>query len=200
MAGTFVLLLCTNGTMWGDMLKFSGLLSMSSHDLTWDELFSFLRLFIAELVLAVAVVAGCEYSIYHAFKHGRKTRFEKRLMLIFATYVNALAGIAGGVHVFKESHGFLMIFPVWNIICGAWLLFLFRTKAIDESNVSDRDVELPHVLVGLAVLGIVFALCQYVCAYYWAITFSICVGYATSFSKLIWRLPTRLPIMRTRSR
>lgn len=173
MATTFLLLLFTNATLRAEA----------------DE-FLFTRFDPRLLILVLLAVAGLVLSICHVFTRRPKSSFEKFLMVLFAVCINGYGGIAAGVHILGQSKGWLIVFPIWNIICGAWLLLLFRCHAIDDSNVSDRNAALPQALIGLAALGALFTLCQYVWDCYWAITLSICVVYATSFSELIWKLAT----------
>jgi len=154
------------------------------------------RLLVRDFDLRYAIViafssCGIVLSIYHVLTRRPKSKGQKFLMLFFAIYVNALAALAAGIHLFKQSKGWAFVFPLWNIANGLWLLFLFRCEAIDESHISDEHARPLETFVGAGVLIGLFALCQYVWDCYWAITFSVCVGHATPFGRLIPRLMRR---------
>lgn len=136
---------------------------------------------------AVIVLGGVCLSIYHVFTTREKTDIEKMIMLIFAVLTNAGAGIVAGVYVIKNSdvHNWLIVFPIWNIINGVLLLLMLRFRIIDTECISDRDATITDVIIGLAAVLVIFILCNYVFKLYWAITFSICIIYATSFDKAL---------------
>jgi hypothetical protein len=74
-----------------------------------------------------------------------------------------------------------LILPVWNILNCVFLLLSLRAGLIDERNISDEQAGRMEVLFGFIVTGCIFVVCQFLFKLYWAITFSICVIYATSF-------------------
>jgi hypothetical protein len=125
--------------------------------------------------------------VYHVFTAREKTEVEKWGMLIFAVLTNAVSGIVAGIYVLKTDNvrNWLIIFPVWNIINGVLLLLMLRLKIIDESCISDRDATLVQIILGLIAVLVIFIFCNYVFKLYWAITFSICIVYTTSFDKAL---------------
>jgi hypothetical protein len=127
---------------------------------------------------------GILFSLTHILIRRAKSSFEKFVMLFFAVVVNGYSGIAAGAHLIKEARGLLMIFPLCNILSGAILLILYRLHVINEKCIEDDDATILQVIVGSAVVIVTLAVCS---AYqmYWAITFSICVAYATNFNDVL---------------
>jgi len=172
MAATFILLIITNDTM---------------QEQIGNWLTSSRNIRIHLLLLFVVFLGGIALSLYHAFTTKEKTRPEKIVMMLFAVMANAGTGIISGWHVIKNDNvqDWQLIFPIWNIINGALLLIMLRFKIIDEECISDRDATSIQILLGLTALVIIFILCNFVFQLYWAITFSICIVYATSFDKAL---------------
>ena len=142
-----------------------------------------LRVFIPVLIF----LAGMGLSLYHVFTLREKTMLEKRLMMLFAVLTNAGTGIIAGWYVLKnnDAHNWQLVFPLWNIINGVLLLLMLRLKIIDEECISDRDATPTQIILGLIAVLIIFVFCNYVFKLYWAITFSICIVYTTSFDRAL---------------
>ena len=137
------------------------------------------------LLTLVLFVVGLVFSIYHVFATREKTDPEKWTMLFFAVVVNYSAGLAAGIHILRESHGWVVVFPVWNVICGVVLVLMGGFNVIDETYIPDEDARIAEVLVGLPFLVVIMVGCQHVFDLYWAVTFSICVAYVTSLSRAV---------------
>ncbi len=167
-AATLILLSATNVTMREQILK--GIKKVDD-----------LRIYI----MFVIFLGGAALGLYHVFTSREKTKYEKLVMLFFAVTANAGTGIVSGWYVLTNSdvHNWQLVFPVWNIINGALLLLMLRFKIIDERCISDRDATAAQIVLGLAAVLIIFVLCNYIFKLYWAITFSICIVYATSFDR-----------------
>jgi DNA-directed RNA polymerase subunit RPC12/RpoP len=138
-------------------------------------------------IIGIIFLCGLYLSVYHVFTTREKSEPEKWGMLIFAVLTNAVTGIVAGLYVLKNDNvrNWQLVFPIWNILNGILLLLMLRFKIIDEECISDRDASATEVVIGLAAVLIIFALCNYVFKLYWAITFSICIIYATSFDKAL---------------
>ena len=93
--------------------------------------------------------------------------------------INGTGGEAGPSRIF-------LILPIWNIINCVILLASYRTGLINETNISDEKAEPLEVLFALIITLCIFVLCRFVFKLYWAITFSICVIYATSFGEALY--------------
>ncbi|UCF43975.1 MAG: hypothetical protein JSV99_03370 [Planctomycetota bacterium] len=136
---------------------------------------------VAVLIFSVGIVL----SLYHVFTERRKTEAEKFVMLFFAVLANAAGGILAGTHIlsnWNDAPCILMLFPLWNIINGILLILLLRAGEIDTSSISDENARSGEVIFGFVIILGIFVVCRFVFELYWALTFSICVVYATSFS------------------
>jgi hypothetical protein len=138
-------------------------------------------------LFTVIFILGIIFSVYHVFIYRLKTEWEKIPMLVFAVYVNLFSGIAGGLHALKTSEGLLAIFPIWNIINGVLLYLMYRLDIVDTINIVDDDVSSFQIILGTTVVLIALALCHFVFNLYWAVTFSVCVSYATNINWIIQR-------------
>jgi hypothetical protein len=142
--------------------------------------------------LSLIFFAGLGLSIYHVFTTRVKNDAEKWVMLIFAVAVNSGTAIVAGMYVIEKSTDWTIIFPMWNLINAILLLAMLRFKVIDEECISNRDASMAEVFIGLIIVFILFVFCNYVFKLYWAITFSICIIYATSFDKALQSVFPRL--------
>jgi len=168
MAAAFILLYFTNSKMQTDIRGF-----LTGLDI-WRR-YIYITLFLVAMLLC----------IYHVFTSRKKTDLEKGIMMLFAVTINAATSIIAGIHMIKGSPSWLLIFPIWNIINGVLLVLMLRFNIIDENCISDRDATITQAIFGLASVFIIFILCSYVFDLYWAITFSICIVYTTSFDRAL---------------
>jgi hypothetical protein len=138
-------------------------------------------------IMGAIFLCGLGLSVYHVFTKREKTDVEKWGMLIFVVLANAVTGIVAGLYVLKSDNirNWLIIFPIWNIVNGAMLILMLRFKVIDEECIADRDAAADEVIIGLVAMIIIFVFCNYVFKLHWAITFSICTIYATSFDRAL---------------
>jgi hypothetical protein len=153
--------------------------------------FLFDDFYLRHYIALVLFVLGILFSLYHVFTTKQKTDGEKAVMLFFAVIVNGFSGIAAGMHMLKESHGILMVFPIWNIVNGALLLLMYRFDIIDESSIVDDNATPFQVILGSMVVVAIFIVCRFVFEMYWAITFSICVTYASNVNGTVQSLFSR---------
>lgn len=137
------------------------------------------------LVFGVFFLGGLCLCLYHAFAKTEKTYGEKQCMLFFAVMVNAITAILAGIHLIKGSSGWLLIFPIWNITNGILLLLMLWLKIINETCIRDRKPTAGRIVTGSMALLIIFALCNFAFRLYWALTFSICIIYATSVDRAL---------------
>jgi len=136
---------------------------------------------IFSLVLIFLVVLFSQLST------SRKTSdFKKKVMLFFAVLTNAITGIIAGIYLLSTSvFRWLLVFPIWNIINGVLMFLMVSLRVIDEECISDRKATVVDIILGLAAVLVIFIVCNYVFKLYWAITFSICIVYTTSFDRAL---------------
>jgi hypothetical protein len=166
MAVVFITLYLTNGKMQEDITRF------------------LMRLDIWRRVIYIGLFSlGMLLCLYHVFTSRKKTDIEKSIMLIFAITVNAATGVIAGLYMLKESPGWLLIFPIWNILNSAVIILMQYFNFFDETQISDRDATKTQVVIGLIAIFIIFYICNNVFNLHWAITYSICIIYTTSFDR-----------------
>ena len=127
-------------------------------------------------------ISGVLFSLYHVFTPRQKSDWEKTAMLFFAVIVNGISGIAAGMHMLNDSKGILMLFPIWNIINGGFLLLMYRFDIIDESSIVDDNATSLQVILGSTIVVAALLVSRLFFELYWATTFSICVSYATNIN------------------
>jgi len=137
---------------------------------------------IIPLALIIGVLCLCCLPV---FIRRDETVFEKRVMVAFAVLTNLVTGIIAAIYTLKNTvtTDWLLVFPIWNIINGMLLLFMVSLKVVDEECISDRDASASEVIIGLMAVLVIFIFCNYVFKLHWAITFSICIIYTTSFDR-----------------
>lgn len=128
--------------------------------------------------------------IYHAVISNIETveeaDYKNKYMLFSAVLGNAAIGIIAGVYVLRNAvFNWLLVFPIWNIINSILLLLMFGFRIIDEDCISDRKATFFQIILGLIAVMVIFVLCNYIFKLYWAITFSICIVYTTSFDRAL---------------
>ena len=168
MAVTLIALYLTNSEMRDETIGFAMRLN------SW-RLGIYLALFLVAMFLC----------LFHVFTPRKKTDAEKGIMLLFAVTMNAASGIVAGLYLWEHSRGWLLIFPVWNIINSALLVLMVWFNVIDERCIADRDATAKQTILGLIAVFVIFIFCNYVLKLHWAITFSICIVYTTSFDKAL---------------
>jgi hypothetical protein len=121
------------------------------------------------------------------FRFGEEGNFIKKIMMIFTILINSVIGIIAGVYIIRNTLtlAWLLVFPVWNTINCVLLLFMLFFNLIDEECISDRGVTLFRFCLGLTAVVVIFLLCNYTFKLYWAVTFSICTVYTTSFDRAL---------------
>jgi hypothetical protein len=132
--------------------------------------------------------AGLILSIFHVFTRRCKSRPEIMLMFYFALLVNVFSGIFTGLHILGHTQGWFVIFPACNILNGAILLFSCNFQTTGERSISNSNTSIWLVLLGMLNVVLLFILCKYVLELYWAVTFSICVIYASNINNAVQRL------------
>jgi len=124
-------------------------------------------------------------GIYQVFIKREKSEYERDIMLWFAIVTNVFTGIVASVYIIKntEVHNWQLIFPIWNIVNAVILYLMTVTDFIDENCIVDRQVASAQITLGMAAIVVIVLICNYVFKLHWAITFSICIIYTTSFDR-----------------
>ncbi len=166
MAAIFAILYFTSSRLQDDLIAFTMRLDI------WRR-YIYVGLFMLAMFLC----------LYHVFTPRKKTDIEKAIMLLFAITINAATGFIAGFYMIKECQGWLLIFPAWNIINSILIIIMQYVNLFDENQISDRDATIPQVILGLIATLIIFYICNNVFKLHWAVTYSICIIYTTSFDR-----------------
>jgi len=134
---------------------------------------------------ALMYVFGLVLSGYHIFSSREKGDTEKYLMLFFAVITNGVSGLVGAVYVLRHSMILFAVFPILNIVSGGVLILMLWVDTIDRDCIDDRDGTPLQALVGLIAEVALFAVCTLVFKLNWAVTFSICIAYATNVNHIV---------------
>ena len=132
----------------------------------------------------ILFLSGFTLSFYRIFIKRDTSDVEKCLMFFFVVVANIFAAFAAGLHMFRTSFGWTVIFPIWNIIIGIILLCQFRFGFFDEYCITDDKPPLLQLLFSVSLLSLVFCCCQYIFKLHWSITFSICSVYITTIDNI----------------
>ena len=160
------------------------ILYFTSSELQTDVIAFLMRLDVWRRYIYVALfMFAMSLCFYHVFTSRQKTDIEKGIMLLFAITVNVATGFIAGFYMLKDCPGWLLIFPVWNIINSALIIIMQYVNLFDEDHISNRDATITQVILGLAAVLVIFYICNNTFNLHWAITFSICIIYTTSFDR-----------------
>jgi len=132
--------------------------------------------------MSFITIAGIGLSIWHVFIQREKTLTENYIMSAFVLFVNGMAGIAAGSEIFSTQLSVLNLFPLWNILLGIILLY---QMALDDNVVTNENATLHEVVIVTVFLLIVFGIGFYLLDFTWAMTFSVCVAYASASSFIV---------------
>jgi hypothetical protein len=131
---------------------------------------------IAFIAFGLMVTMGFFFSIYHVFTLRKKTNLEKVCMGVFAMGANGIAGIAAGVEILPSRLSILMVFPLFNIFMGIFLLYQIGLAKFDVTDENAKPIE---VFVAAVILSVLFAISYFWLHLTWAMTFSICMFYSS---------------------
>jgi hypothetical protein len=134
------------------------------------------------ILIALFSGVGMFLSFINIFFRREKYDMEKYLMLLFAVIVTACTGIYSGYIVLEGLKGWLLIFPIWNIVNGAILLLFLRLGFLDTDCIVENGFNVIQVLASIASVGIILGLCNYVFKMHWVMSYSICICYTLTIN------------------
>jgi DNA-directed RNA polymerase subunit RPC12/RpoP len=139
------------------------------------------------LIACLVFFAFIGLCFYMVLSGRDKTDIEKQIMAFFAVITTIITAYAYWVYLKKSNNIFdwRIIFPIWNLINARILLQMLFTGIINEECISDRDATIKEVVIGLITVLVIFIFCNNIFELHWAITFSICIVYTTSFDRAL---------------
>lgn len=152
-----------------------------------DSFRNMISLFQTELLIIIMLFAL--WSIYLSIKYIIPNRmlnkFEKKAVLAFSIFSNLIIGVYAGSYELHHSKGFLIVFPIFNIASAILLWIFFDMKIITIEWVSNKQARYRDIIIGVILVSIIFFISHSILKNYWAITFSICLFYATNINEFI---------------
>lgn len=137
------------------------------------------------LVFFMLPISGIIISIIHVFTQRKINDFEKVFMLLFAVAANTFSAVYAGIHQVSTFQGWIIVFPIWNMVNAALLFLMYSYKIVDESYIIDEKPTHRQTLIGSIVVLTTLAIDHYVLQFYWAITLSMCFTYACNVNNVI---------------
>ncbi len=138
----------------------------------------------AGLVLLV-IFLGIWLSIYNAFSPKKITEFSKIFLLIYAIVINVIISAEAYNYISKNEHGLYIIFPILNVVNAFVLCMLFKRNIMTTNSIIEKQTKYSEIIVGSILVSAIFFVSQYILGNYWAVTFSICLAYASNLNELI---------------
>jgi hypothetical protein len=139
-------------------------------------------------IVIIVVFGLIALPIYHAFSKLQKKKFEKRLMLFVVVTVDFIIGWNVYDYMKLEVTNWEIIFPLFNAIHSSIILIGWRYEIVNTAMISDEHVKLRDVIIsGILVIGL-FWFYQEILEKNWAITFSVCIFYATMINRGVFYL------------
>jgi len=145
------------------------------------------------IVSVFIFIAGLALSLYHAFTARPKTSLQKSFMLFFAVLVNAFSGFMASGYDLAHARGWLIAFPIMNIINCVILLFMWRSGVLDESSISDQHAPSGKILLSATMVLLLYYLCHFIYNFPLIQTLSICLVYSVNFIRLFEMIILRPP-------
>lgn len=176
------------------LLISSSVILLFIYNLEFRELiFGFSNMSMEAFFVSLTLFIGIVLTIYNAFSRNNIGKLQKKIMLFFVIFVNYLAGVIASFYIidkdwFGETTIFIIIFPLINIYNAINLSFLFLSGAIDINSILNKNMEKYKIVPSFIVIGIIFIISQFVLKNYWALTFSLCILYATIVNKYIEKI------------
>lgn len=143
----------------------------------------------AGVVLAILLV-GIFLSFFYIISSKEIPKFSRMLLLFYALIVNLLVSIEAYWYISSYVQGWYIVFPFINAANAfiVAILFIKRTNIVLDASIVSKQSTYAEIIVGSSLVCVIFFVSQYVLNNYWAITFSICLVYATNLNEFINRV------------
>lgn len=143
------------------------------------------------IILFASFLFSMGLSIYYVFINKKIGRKHKEFLYYFAIYINFFAGLFSGQYLLKHQKGFLMVFPLFNILSGIFLITLVRLRIFEEHIeilFEGAQSQKGEVILGIIFTLLIFLLSHFILKHYWAITFSMCLFYVTNLNEILKKI------------
>lgn len=139
-----------------------------------------LSIFILIVVLAIIIL-----PIYHAFSKRKKRKWEKKIMLYAVVLMDYLVAWNVYDHLKGLLSGWELTFPLINAVQASLVTLGLWFGFINYEKVRDEDSESTEIIISSIMVILLFIIFHFILHQYWAVTFSVCIFYATIVNKII---------------
>lgn len=140
---------------------------------------------ILSILVVLVVLAIILLPVFHAFSKREKRKWEKKVMLCAIVLVDYLVAWSVYDHLKGEFSTWLIIFPLVNAIQASVVAIGLWFNFITSEKVSDEDAGNTEIIISSIMIMALFLVFHFKLHQYWAITFSVCVFYATFLNKIV---------------
>jgi hypothetical protein len=140
---------------------------------------------VLSFLFILVVLAIIFLPVFHAFSKRKKRKWEKKVMLYAIVLVDYLVAWNVYDHLKGEFSTWLIIFPLINAVQASLVAIGLWFDFITSEKISDEDADNTEIIISSILLMALFLLFHLILHQYWAITFSVCVFYATMINKIV---------------
>ncbi len=140
---------------------------------------------VLSLLIVLAVMAIILLPVVHAFSKRAKRNWEKKIMLYAIILADYLVAWNVYDHLKGEVTSWLIIFPLINAIQATLMAMGLWFDFITSGKISDEHANKIELVISSILLVTLFVLCHVIWHQYWAVTFSVCIFYATIINQIV---------------
>ncbi|HNW90431.1 MAG TPA: hypothetical protein PKN48_12265 [Bacteroidales bacterium] len=140
---------------------------------------------VLSLLIVLAVMAIILLPVVHAFSKRAKRNWEKKIMLYAIILADYLVAWNVYDHLKGEVTSWLIIFPLINAIQATLMAMGLWFDFITSEKISDEHANKIELVISSILLVTLFVLCHVIWHQYWAVTFSVCIFYATIINQIV---------------
>jgi len=140
---------------------------------------------VLSLLIVLAVMAIILLPVVHAISKRAKRNWEKKIMLYAIILADYLVAWNVYDHLKGEVTSWLIIFPLINAIQATLMAMGLWFDFITSEKISDEHANKIELVISSILLVTLFVLCHVIWHQYWAVTFSVCIFYATIINQIV---------------
>ncbi len=140
---------------------------------------------VLSILIILLVLVIIFLPVFHAFSKRKKRTWEKKIMLYAVVLMDYLVAWNVYDHLKGEFPNWLIIFPLINAIQATLVTIGLWFDFITSEKISDNDADQGELIISIILLIVLFVLFHFMLHQYWAITFSVCIFYATIVNKIV---------------
>ena len=131
-------------------------------------------------IILLIIASAFILSIFHGFTRSEKTVAGKFIMLVVYCYMNIYAGM-GLLLYYTEVNTAVSAFTLFlafiNFLNPLGILHYYIKERFVDKSISDEDVRLEELVLGLVILAGMFYILKYVRRAHWSVVYTYCISY-----------------------